>query len=180
MFQNPEQFAAATKALFQFQLETFNTLTEKAVHGLEQVVELNINTAKTGVEDSLAASKAVSQASDPKAALDVVAARLQPGMAATNAYNRQLTEIITEIHNEFTRAAEAHVAEAKNNLSALIEDVTKNVKPGSENAVEIVRGAIENAFKGYEQVTTATRQAVAAFEQQIAKVSAQAEQATKK
>ena len=54
------------------------------------------------------------------------------------------------------------------------------MKPGSENAVEIVKGAIENAFKGYEQVTTATRQAVAAFEQQIAKVSAQAEQATKK
>jgi phasin family protein len=180
MFQNPEQFAAATKALFQFQLETFNTLTEKAVHGLEQVVELNIQTAKSGVEDSLATSKEISQASDPKAAMAVVTARLQPGMAATNAYNRQLSEIITEIHNEFTKAADAHMAEAKNNLSALIEDVTKNVKPGSENAVEIVRKAIENAFSGYEQVTNATRQSVAAFEQQIAKISALAEQHTKK
>jgi phasin family protein len=180
MFQNPEQFAAATKTLFQFQLETFNMLTEKAVHGLEQVVELNMQTAKSGVEDSLEASKEISQSADPKAALAVVTARLQPGMAATNAYNRQLSEIITEIHNEFTKAADAHVAEAKNNLSALIEDVTKNVKPGSENAVEIVRTAIENAFKGYEQVTTATRQAVAAFEQQIAQLSSQAEQAVKK
>jgi phasin family protein len=180
MFQNPEQFAAATKALFQFQLETFNTLTEKAVHGLEQVVELNIQTAKTGIEDNLATSKEISQANDPKAAMAVMAARLQPGMAATNAYNRQLGEIISDIHNEFTRAAEAHVVEAKNNLSALIEDVTKNVKPGSENAVEIVRDAIGNAFKGYEQVTTATRQAVAAFEQQIAKVSAHAEEMGKK
>jgi phasin family protein len=180
MFQNPEQFAAATKALFQFQLETFNTLTEKAVHGLEQVVDLNLQTAKTGVEDSLATGMEISQASDPKAAIAVMSARLQPGMAATNAYNRQLTEIITEIHNEFTKAAEAHVAEAKNNLSALIEDVTKNVKPGSENAVEIVKDAIGNAFKGYEQVTTATRQAVEAFEQQIAKVSAQAQEQYKK
>lgn len=180
MFQNPEQFAAATKALFQFQLETFNTLTEKAVHGLEQVVELNIQTAKTGIEDHLATGKEISQASDPKAAMAVMAARLQPGMAATNAYNRQLGEIITDIHTEFTRAAEAHVAEAKNNLSALIEDVTKNVKPGSENAVEIIKDAIGNAFKGYEQVTAATQQAVAAFEQQIAKVSAQAEDLVKK
>jgi len=180
MFQNPEQFAAATKALFQFQLETFNTLTEKAVHGLEQVVELNMQTAKTGVEDSLATSKEISQSSDPKSAMAVMAARLQPGMAATNAYNRQLSEIITDIHNEFTKAAEAHVVEAKNNLSALIEDVTKNVKPGSENAVEVVKNAIQNAFQGYEQVTSATRQALAAFEQQIAKVSAQAEDLGKK
>ncbi|MGO4382022.1 phasin family protein [Pseudoduganella sp. RAF53_2] len=180
MFQNPEQFAAATKALFQFQLETFNTLTEKAVHGLEQVVDLNMTTAKTGVEQSMATSQQMAQATDPKAAIAVMSARLQPGMAATNAYNRQLTEIITEIHNEFTKAADAHLAEAKNNLSALIEDVTKNVKPGSENAVQIVKAAIENAFSGYEQVTNATRQAVSAFEQQIAKVSEQAEHLVKK
>ena len=29
MFTNPEQFANATKALFEFQLETFNTLTAR-------------------------------------------------------------------------------------------------------------------------------------------------------
>jgi phasin family protein len=180
MFQNPEQFAAATKALFEFQLETFSTLTNKAVQGLEQVVALNIATAKSGVEDSVAASKQLSQSNDAKAAMAAAAARVQPGLAATNAYNQQLGQILNEIHDEFTRAADAHVAEAKTNLSALIYDVTRNVRPGSENAVEIVKTAIDNAFKGYEQVTQATRQAVATFEQQIAKVSAQATPDAKK
>ena len=32
MFQNPEQFANATKTLFEFQLETFNTLTNRAMY----------------------------------------------------------------------------------------------------------------------------------------------------
>jgi phasin family protein len=173
MFQNPEQFAAATKALFEFQLETFSTLTNKAVQGLEQVVALNIATAKSGVEDSVAASKQMTKSNDASAAMAAAAARVQPGLAATSAYNQQLGQILTEIHDEFTRAADAHVAEAKTNLSALIYDVTKNVRPGSENAVEIVKNAIDNAFKGYEQVTQATRQAVATFEQQIAKVSTQ-------
>jgi len=175
MFQNPEQFAQATKALFEFQLETFNSLTSKAVQGLEQVVQLNINTARTGIEDSLARGREISQAADPKLAMAAASAKMQ-NLTNLVGYNQQLSQIISEIHNEFTRAADAHLAEAKSNLSALIYDVTKNVRPGSENAVEIVKAAIDNAFKGYEQVTTATRQAVAAFEEQLARAAQLADQ----
>ncbi|HEX7986303.1 MAG TPA: phasin family protein [Duganella sp.] len=171
MFTNPEQFANATKALFEFQLETFNALTNKAVQGVEQVVALNMATAKSQLEGGLAAGKEISQAADPKAAMSLAAAKLQPGVAGANAYNQQLGVIIAEIREEFTRAADAHVAEAKSNLSALIYDVTKNVRPGSENAVQIVKTAIDNAFSGYEQVTKATKQAVQAVEAQIAKAS---------
>lgn len=171
MFTNPEQFANATKALFEFQLETFNALTNKAVQGVEQVVALNMATAKSQLEGGLATGKEMSQAADPKAAMSLAAAKLQPGVAGANAYNQQLGVIIAEIREEFTRAADAHVAEAKSNLSALIYDVTKNVRPGSENAVQIVKTAIDNAFSGYEQVTKATKQAVQAVEAQIAKAS---------
>lgn len=178
MFTNPEQFANATKALFEFQLETFNALTNKAVQGVEQVVALNMATAKSQLEDGLAAGKEISQAADPKAAMSLAAAKLQPGVAGANAYNQQLGVIIAEIREEFTRAADAHVAEAKSNLSALIYDVTKNVRPGSENAVQIVKTAIDNAFSGYEQVTKATKQAVQAVEAQIAKASELVEKST--
>ena len=171
MFTNPEQFANATKALFEFQLETFNALTSKAVQGVEQVVALNMATAKSQLEDGLATGKEMSQAADPKAAMSLAAAKLQPGVAGANAYNQQLGLIIAEIREEFTRAADAHMTEAKSTLSALIYDVTKNVRPGSENAVQIVKQAIDNAFAGYEQVTKATKQAVQAVEAQIAKAS---------
>jgi F0F1-type ATP synthase membrane subunit b/b' len=63
--------------------------------------------------------------------------------------------------------------EAKNTLSALIYDVTQNVKPGQENAVEIIKSAIDNAFKGYEQVTQSTREAMRRVEEQVARASAQ-------
>jgi len=178
MFTNPEQFANATKALFEFQLETFNALTSKAVQGVEQVVALNMATAKSQIEDGLATGKEMSQAADPKAAMTLAAAKLQPGVAGANAYNQQLGVIIAEIREEFTRAADAHVAEAKSNLSALIYDVTKNVRPGSENAVQIVKTAIDNAFSGYEQVTKATKQAVQSVEAQIAKASEMVEKGT--
>jgi len=97
-------------------------------------------------------------------------------VAGATAYNQQLGAIIADIREEFTRAADAHMAEAKTNLSALIYDVTKNVRPGSENAVQIVKAAIDNAFTGYEQVTKATKQAVQSVEEQIAKANALVEQ----
>jgi phasin family protein len=173
MFTSPEQFATATKTLFEFQLETFSSLTSKAVQGVEQVIALNLATAKSGIENSTAASKEISQSADPKAALAATAAKIKPGAASAVAYHQQLSDIIKDIHTEFTTAAEAHMAEAKSNLSALIYDVTKNVPAGSENAVQIVKAAIDNAFLGYEQVTKATKQAVQAVEAQIAKASEQ-------
>ncbi|WP_028103725.1 phasin family protein [Pseudoduganella violaceinigra] len=171
MFQNPEQFANATKTLFEFQLETFNTLTNRAMQGVEQAVTLNIATARKALDEQIDASRKVSASVSPQEAMGVITARLQPGMAATNAYNQQLGALLSEMSNDFHKAADAHLAEAKSNLSALIYDVTQNVRPGSDNAVQIVKTAIDNAFKGYEQVTQATRDAVTAFEQQLEKVN---------
>ncbi|MES2901693.1 MAG: TIGR01841 family phasin [Pseudomonadota bacterium] len=173
MFTSPEQFASATKTLFELQMMTFNALTSKAVDGVEQVVALNMATAKNSMAGSMAAGKEISQAKDPKAAMAVAAGMAKPTVDGVVEYGSELKVIIDDIHSEFTQAADAHIAEAKSTLSALIYDVTKNVKPGSENAVEIIKAAIDNAFQGYEQVTQATRQAVQVVEAQIAKASAQ-------
>ena len=173
MFTNPEQFASATKTLFELQMMTFNALTSKAVDGVEQVVALNMATAKNSVAGSMAAGKEMSQAKDAKAAMEVAASHAKPNVEGVVEYGSQLKVIIDDIHSEFTHAADAHIAEAKSTLTALIYDVTKNVKPGSENAVEIIKAAIDNAFQGYEQVTQATRQAVQVVEEQIAKATEQ-------
>ena len=171
MFTSPEQFANATKTLFDLQMQTFNALASKTVKSVEQVVALNMNAAKSSMEGSLAAGQEMAKAGDPKQAIAALHARMQPGVAGAAEYREQLKSIIEEMHKEFRQAADSHVTEAKTTLSALIYDVTQNVKPGSENAVEIIKTAIDNAFKGYEQVTQATRQAVQTVEAQIAKAT---------
>jgi phasin family protein len=178
MFTNPEQFASATKTLFDLQMMTFNALTSKAVDGVEQVVALNMATAKNSLEGSMAVGKEMSQAKDMQSAM-AAASQARPGMDGAIQYGSELKVIIDDIQSEFRQAADAHMAEAKSTLSALIYDVTKNVKPGSENAVEIIKAAIDNAFQGYEKVTQATRQAVEVVEAQIAKASEQVTPVTK-
>ena len=172
MFTNPEQFANATKTLFELQMMTFNALTSKAVQGVEQVVALNMATAKKSVEDTIAKGKEIAAAPTPKAAAEI-AAGARPDVAGIVEYNDQLKVIIDDIRHEFNDAADAHLAEAKSTLTALIYDLTQNVKPGTENAVEIIKTAIDNAFQGYEKVTQATRDAVRVVEERIAKASAQ-------
>ncbi|MBQ5949656.1 TIGR01841 family phasin [Massilia sp. ST3] len=167
MFTSPEQFANATKTLFDLQMQTFNALASKTVKGVEQVVALNMNAAKDTMAGTLQTGRDMSQATDPKAAMDALKARMQPGMMNATEYRAQLKAIIDEMHEEFRHAADSHAAEAKSTLSALIYDVTEHVKPGQENAVEIIKAAIDNAFKGYEQVTQATRQAVQTVEAQF-------------
>jgi phasin family protein len=179
MFTNPEQFANATKTLFELQMETFNALASKAVQGVEQVVALNMTTAKNSMEGAMAAGRQISQAPDPKAAMDTLSARLQPGVQDAAAYGEQLRQIIGDIQKDFQQAADTHLVEAKNTLSALIYDVTQNVKPGQENAVEIIKAAIDNAFRGYEQVTQSTREAMRRVEEQVARASAQVATAQK-
>jgi len=177
MFTNPEQFASATKTLFDLQMQTFNALASKAVQGVEQVVALNMATARNSVEGTLAAGRQATQAADPKAAMEAVSARIQPGVSEAAAYGEQLRQIIGDIQKEFQQAADTHLVEAKNTLSALIYDVTQNVKPGQENAVEIIKAAIDNAFKGYEQVTQSTREAMRRVEEQVAQATSQVMQA---
>jgi phasin family protein len=178
MFTSPEQFASATKTLFDLQMQTFDMLANKTDKGLEQVMALNMATARSTMDKTLAASRDISQAQDARAAFDALSARMSPDMSGSVEYRDQMKVIIEEMQSEFRRAADVHVAEAKSTLSALIYDVTQNVKPGSENAVEIIKAAIENAFKGYEQVTQATRDAVKNVEDQIAKASSQFTPAT--
>jgi phasin family protein len=176
MFTNPEQFANATKTLFDLQMQTFNALASKAVQGVEQVVALNMSTAKNSMDSALAASRQMSQASDPKAALDTLSQQMQqmqPGVQDAQAYGEQLRLIVADIQKDFQQAADTHLVEAKNTLSALIYDVTQNVKPGQENAVEIIKAAIDNAFKGYEQVTQSTRDAMRRVEEQVTRATSQ-------
>jgi phasin family protein len=173
MFTNPEQFANATKTLFDLQMETFNALASKAVKGVEQVVALNMTTAKNSVDNAMAASRQMSQASDPKAAMETLSSHMQPGVQDAAAYGEQLRQIVADIQNDFQQAADTHLVEAKNTLSALIYDVTQNVKPGQENAVEIIKAAIDNAFKGYDQVTQSTRDAMRRVEEQVTRASSQ-------
>lgn len=173
MFTSPEQFAAATRTLFELQMNTFNTLASRAMQGVEQVVHLNMDAARTSVEETLEAGRQISLARSPQAAAMSAAACAQPGLSATMAYGKDMKALIDDVHREFVSAADAHMAEARNALSALIHDATRQAQPGAEQAVLVMKNAIDNAFRGYEQMARATQQAIRQVEEHVARATEQ-------
>ena len=156
----PEQLAAAAKAHFESQFQLLNALTGKAFEGMEKVIELNMNAAKTSLDEATGAAREIGTATDPQALLSASAAQLQPSAEKALDYNRRLTEIGDEVYAEFSKVAEAQITESRNKLHALIEEAEKNAPAGSENAIATMKAILGNADASYEQMMQSARQAV--------------------
>ncbi len=164
MFAIPEQFSAASKANIQAQLALLTTLSNKTFEGLEKFVDLNLNVAKASLEESNAAVKQFLSAKDPQEFFSLAAAQAQPNAEKALAYGRHVATIASDVQAEFSKAAEAQIAETSRKVLELVEEVTKNAPAGSENAIAFVKSAIGNANAGYEQLTKTAKQAAETLE----------------
>lgn len=164
MFTIPEQISAASKANIEAQVALLSNLTNKYFASVEQVVGLNIATAKQSLEESGTTAKQLFAAKDPQEFLSLIAAQTQPTAEKTLAYGRSLASITSAVQAEFTKAAETQVAEVSRKTLELVEELTKNAPAGSENAVALLKSAIGSANAGYEQLAKTTKQAVEALE----------------
>lgn len=180
MFSYQDQFSAATKSHFQAQLELINTLTAKAFEGVEKVVELNLSAAKASLEESTATVKQLAGAKDPQELLALTALQAQPNAEKAAAYGRHLASIVSATQAEFTKAAEAQIADSSRKVSALVDEISKNAPPGSEQAISLLKAAITNANAGYEQLTKNTKQAVETLEANLNNAAKQFTQAAEK
>ena len=76
MITNPEQFAAANKASVDAMLSLANT----ALASAERIAALNLNTARSMLEDGVANTKAVLGAKDPREAMTLSVSQIQPAV----------------------------------------------------------------------------------------------------
>jgi phasin family protein len=180
MFTSPDQFSAATKANFDAQLATLTALTNKAFESVAQLVDLNVSAAKTSLENSTAAAQQLLSVKDAQEFFSLSAAQSQPNAEQVLAYGRSLASIASSTQAEFTKAAEAQIAETTRKVSALVDDVAKNAPAGSENAIALLKSAIGNANASYEQLTKGAKQAAEALEENITKATKQFSQVAEK
>ena len=167
MFAIPEQFSNATKANFESQFAIFSSLTAKAFEGMEKLVELNLTAAKASLEESSITTRQLLAAKDPQEFFSLTAAQAQPSAEKAMSYSRQVAAIAAGTQAEFTKAAEAQIAETNRKVITLVDEVTKNAPAGSENVVAVIKASIGNANAGYEQLTKTTKQAVEAMETNV-------------
>ena len=180
MFSIPEQFSTATKSNFEAQIALLTELTNKTFESIEKIVDLNLNVVKASLEESTAAAKQLLAAKDPQEFFSLTTSQAQPNAEKALSYGRHLASIASAAQAEFTKAAEAQIAEISRKVVALVDEVTKNAPAGSESAVAFIKSAIGNANAGYEQLTKTTKQAVDALETNLNTATSQFVQAAEK
>ena len=100
---NPEQFAAANKAAVDSLLSVANT----ALASAERIATLNLETARSVLEDSVSNAKALMGAKDPQEALSIQASLAQPSVEKAVAYSKSVYEISTETQEQLAKMVEA-------------------------------------------------------------------------
>jgi phasin family protein len=150
-----EQLLATHKA----NLAALFDLGQKAFSGVEKIVELNLQVAKTSMDEAAEHAKAVLAVKDAQELLALQAAMLQPSAEKAAAYGRHLYDIASSTSSEVSKLAEGQMSEAQKKLASVIDTAVKNAPAGSENAVVMVKSAVAAANNAFDSVQKAAKQA---------------------
>jgi phasin family protein len=170
----PDQLLAAQKA----NLETLFGLTNKAFEGVEKLVELNLQVAKTSLAETAETTKAALSVKDAQELLALQASLLQPAAEKAAAYSRHVYDILAGANAEVTKVAEAQMAESQKSVMSMVDSAVKNAPAGTENAVALVKSAVAAANNAYESVNKAAKQASEVVEANFQALSTSAVKAT--
>ena len=180
MSVTPEKIAAAAKTNVEASLSSASAFVATVFTAVERVSTLNLATARTAFDESVAFSKAVLAAKDPQAVAALNLAAVTPSVEKGIAYGRSLSVIGADTKEELTKLVEAEAAVLGKNFDASLEELFKNAPAGSEAAVKAVKTALANASNAYEGATKAVKQVAAAAQANVEKAAEAAVQNVEK
>ena len=169
-----EQVMGAHKA----NVETLFGLTGKAFEGMEKLIELNMQVARTAMDEAATNAKAAMSVKDAQELMALQTSLLQPAAEKAAAYSRYVYEIAASTGAEVTRVAEATSAEAQAKFMAVVDNAVKNAPAGTENAVALVKSAVAAANNAFESVQKAAKQAAEVADTNFQAMSSTAVRAT--
>ncbi len=169
-----EQILASHKA----NVETLFGLTNKAFEGVEKLVELNLQVARTALTEAAASTKAAMSVKDAQELMALQAGLLQPAAEKAAAYSRHLYDIAASTGAEVTKVAEATTADAQKKFMAVVDTAVKNAPAGSENVVALVKSAVAAANNAFDGVQKPSKQAADVAEANFQALTSTAVKAT--
>jgi len=164
MFATPEQFAAANKA----SVDAMLTLANTALASAERIAALNLNTARSLLEDGVANTKAILGAKDPQEAIAIQASLAQPNVEKAVAYTRSVYEISAQSKEEVSKLLEGQFGDFQKQVAGLLDKAAKNAPAGSDVAVSAVKSAIAAATSAFDSMNKAAKQVAEIAEANVA------------
>jgi phasin family protein len=155
MYITPEQMTASGKA----GVEALLGLAKAQFAALERLSAINLDAARSAMEESAGYTRALLSAKDAQEVVTVNAAASQPALEKMLAYSRNVYEASAQAQGEFTRVFEAQTAEMSRNVASVLDKFARSAPAGSDVAVAAVKSALAAANSAYDSFTKVARQA---------------------
>jgi phasin family protein len=160
-------------------LETSFGLAGTFFEGVQQLMDLNMEVAKSALSEAAQTAQAALSIKDPQELVALQATLLQPMAEKAAAYTRSVYEIAATTGAEVTRVVEATTAEAQARLVAIIDTAVKNAPAGSEQGVSLFKSAFTAANNAIESAQKASKQATEVAQANFNSLTTTAVRATK-
>ena len=165
---SPEQFASAQKA----QIDGLLTFAHTAFAGMERLAALNLNTARSLLEDSAGSAQALMNAKDIPSFLAIQGSLLQPSIDKALLWSRDASDIGTATRAELDKTLE-------NTLDELVKHAPVGTEAATSASVGAIKSAIGAASTAYETLSKAAKQASDYAESNLAPAAKSAPKARK-
>ena len=167
MFPSIDELMKAQAEAFK----TTNSVATTAFDGARKLLELNVQAARAGMEESSAQLKALLAARDVSA-LNTLLADLfsqfsKPEGNKAAAYVKDVYDIAQQTHSQVAELIEKQVASSQQQLLAAVDALAKNAPAGSEGAA-------------FEKVQAASRQVLDLIDANVNNLAKKGEAAAKK
>ena len=151
---NLEQFTASNKATVDSLLAVANTALATA----ERIAALNLNAARTSLQDSGSAAKAILEVKNPGEVASLHSTVVQPAVAKAVDYSRSLFEISTESQQQLAKTLEDQFADFQKQVASLAAQAAKAAPAGTEPFVAAMQNAISSANNAFGSMTAMAKQ----------------------
>ena len=168
MYKISEQISSTNKA----SVETFMTIASATFAGAERLAALNLNAARSFVEDGAANTRALLAVKDVDALVMLQKSLAQPDSQKAADYSRRVYEIATQTQEALSQVVEAQVSELNRNLGLALDEAVKTTPAGSDLAVNAFRSAISAANSAFDSMSKAAKQAAGIAEANLAAATA--------
>jgi phasin family protein len=153
MAQAPEQLSGWQRAA----IDTTIACAQTALAGAEQLLSLNLEAARTALEQHAEATRALLGATDAHELQRLRGRLAQQTMQQAAAYAREVYELVSETRTQLARHAERQMAGFGDDLLRRTAQAGP-AAPGAEVAVAAVRSSLDASAAMVENLSRATRQ----------------------
>ncbi|SAL05740.1 phasin family protein [Caballeronia calidae] len=147
-------------------VDTTFGLAAQAVAGFEKLIDLNVRTVRTALDDHQTLIARSLSVRDPQEFFALQNQYLQDSAQRVQAYWLSVYEIASGVRGGYMEAAQDQIGKSQRNVQAFVESLASHAPAGSEAVVSAWKSAIdaatESANSAYEAARKAAQQVVEA------------------